>query len=67
MTTANQKGGFLKTLTITRDGSSESNTMLKNNFLKKTENYFRVKKSFEKSMKISKFRCFSEKINCQFS
>lgn len=39
MTTANQKGGFLKTLTITRDSSNESITMLKNNFLKKTENY----------------------------
>ena len=39
MTTANQKGGFIKTLTITRDNDDQSVTILKNNFLKKTENY----------------------------
>ena len=39
MTTANQAGGFLKTLTITRDNSSESVLILKNKFLKKTNNY----------------------------
>ena len=39
MTTSNLKGGFVKSLTIARDGSSESITNLKNAFLKKTNNY----------------------------
>jgi len=39
MTTANLKGGFVKSLDISRDGSSASITILKSAFLKKTENY----------------------------
>ena len=39
MTTANLKGGFIKTLTVSRDGSSTSYSILKNPFLKKTNNY----------------------------
>ena len=39
MTTANKRGGFVKSLEISRDGSNRSNTMLKNTFLKKANNY----------------------------
>ena len=39
MTIANQRGGFLKTLEINRDGSASSETNLKDTFLKKTEGY----------------------------
>ena len=39
MTTANKRGGFVKSLEISRDGSNRSNTMLKNTFLKKGSNY----------------------------
>ena len=38
-TQANLKGGFLKTLTVSRTASSTSTTTLKDDFLKKTENY----------------------------
>ena len=36
---ANQRGGFLKTLEINRDGSAISETNLRDTFLKKTEGY----------------------------
>jgi len=39
MTTANKRGTFVKSLEISRDGSNRSNTMLKNTFLKKANNY----------------------------
>ena len=38
-TTANLRGSFMKTIQISRDGSSKSNTMLKATFLKNTQNY----------------------------
>ena len=37
---ANQQGTVYKSLAIERNGENYSNTMLKNEFLKKTENYF---------------------------
>ena len=39
MTEANLRGGFLKTLTITRTGSHRSYTTLKDDLIKKTSNY----------------------------
>jgi len=39
MTTANVKGGFSKSIQITRNHDSESNTTLKQEFLKDTEKY----------------------------
>ena len=39
MVFVNEKGGFHKTLTVTQNSFSESLTVLKNPFLKKTENY----------------------------
>ena len=39
MTFVNDKGGFHKKLTVTQNSYSESLTVLKNAFLKKTENY----------------------------
>ena len=39
MTTANARGGWLKTLEINRDGSASSDTVLKDTFLKKAEGY----------------------------
>ena len=39
MTTANARGGWLKTLEINRDGSATSDTVLKDTFLKKAEGY----------------------------
>ena len=39
MTTANQKGGYLKRLSVSRDGESTSITTFRERFLKKTENY----------------------------
>ena len=39
MTTANQKGGYLKRLSVSRDGESTSITTFRDRFLKKTENY----------------------------
>ena len=36
---ANQQGTFYKSISIERNGESYSNTILKNEFLKKTENY----------------------------
>ena len=46
MTTANLKGGFVKTLTISRDGSSSNVSILKNTFLKKTSNYVLQMRNF---------------------
>lgn len=39
MTTANQRGGYLKRLSISRDGESTSLTTFAELFLKKTDNY----------------------------
>ena len=39
MSVANIRGGFTKTLEISRDNSNRSQTMLRDDFLKKTENY----------------------------
>ena len=36
---ANQQGTFYKSISIERNGESHSNTILKTEFLKKTENY----------------------------
>ena len=38
-TIANQRGGYFKDLTILRTANNESNTTLKDDFLKKTQNY----------------------------
>ena len=38
-TSVNQKGGYHKTLTITQNHSNEAQCMLKEQFLKKTQNY----------------------------
>ena len=38
-TVANQRGGFIKTLEISREGSNRSHVMLKNPFLKQSQNY----------------------------
>ena len=39
MSFANEKGGYIKTLEITRENSNRSYTTLSTNFLEKTENY----------------------------
>lgn len=39
MSVANSKGGYVKTLEVSRDNSNRSVTMLKDEFLQKTENY----------------------------
>jgi hypothetical protein len=43
---ANQQGTFYKSITIERDGESFSNTILKSEFLKKSENYSCLVQSF---------------------
>ena len=39
MTTANQQGGYLKRLSVSRDGESTSITTFRERFLQKCENY----------------------------
>ena len=39
MTTANQRGGYIKKLSVSRDGDSKSVTTFRDQFLKKTQNY----------------------------
>ena len=39
MTTSNKRGGFLKSLEINRQNSNTSETILKDKFLSKTDNF----------------------------
>ena len=43
---ANRQGGFYKSLTVSRNGNANSNTILGSAFLKKTENYTCVVRDF---------------------